>query len=301
MTRTADLPPGLTQRPLTTDDAAALAALITAQELHDVGVADADEADILADWKQPSFDLSSRTLGVFDGDRLVAFGELCGGGHADTAVLPERRGRGIGSAIAGWLVDSARDHGWPEVGMSVPQGGAGDRLLADLGFDLRWEAWDLALPPGAEIEARPLPAGFALRDSTEADHRAVWTLVEDAFGEFADRPRAELDDFGARVWGRPGFEPWNLRLVTDPDGELVGVTNVVLSGDVGFVQRIAVRRDLRGRGLAAAMLADAFALARSHGATNSGLSTDSRTGALGLYEKVGMQVASTWVNRSRTL
>ena len=34
------------------------------------------------------------------------------------------------------------------------------------------------------------------------------------------------------------------------------------------------------------------------GATVSELSTDSRTGALGLYEKVGMQVTSTWVNRA---
>jgi hypothetical protein len=46
------------------------------------------------------------------------------------------------------------------------------------------------------------------------------------------------------------------------------------------------------------MLVDAFAVARAHGATRSGLSTDSRTGALGLYEKVGMVVASNWVNRA---
>ena len=30
----------------------------------------------------------------------------------------------------------------------------------------------------------------------------------------------------------------------------------------------------------------------------SELSTDSRTGALGLYEKVGMKVTSTWVSRA---
>ena len=34
--------------------------------------------------------------------------------------------------------------------------------------------------------------------------------------------------------------------------------------------------------------------ARVHGATRSELSTDSRTGALSLYEKVGMEVSSTW-------
>jgi hypothetical protein len=30
----------------------------------------------------------------------------------------------------------------------------------------------------------------------------------------------------------------------------------------------------------------------------AGLSTDSRTGALGLYEKVGMEVTSVWLNRA---
>jgi hypothetical protein len=44
------------------------------------------------------------------------------------------------------------------------------------------------------------------------------------------------------------------------------------------------------------LLADSFAAARAHGATRSELSTDSRTGALSLYEKVGMVVTSTWVN-----
>ena len=75
-----------------------------------------------------------------------------------------------------------------------------------------------------------------------------------------------LEDFASRVWGRPGFEPWNLRLVHDAEGALVGATQVYLSGDAGYVARIAVRRDRRGLGLARAMLVDAFALARAHGA-----------------------------------
>ena len=32
-----------------------------------------------------------------------------------------------------------------------------------------------------------------------------------------------------------------------------------------------------------------------------GWATDTRTGALGLYEKVGMRVADTWVNRGIAL
>ena len=52
---------------------------------------------------------------------------------------------------------------------------------------------------------------------------------------------------------------------------------------------------------ARALLVDAFARARDHGATVSELSTDSRTGALGLYEHVGMRVTQTWRHWMRDL
>jgi ribosomal protein S18 acetylase RimI-like enzyme len=73
---------------------------------------------------------------------------------------------------------------------------------------------------------------------------------------------------------------------------------ILLADEVGFVEKVAVRKDLRGLGLGQALLADAFAQARAHGAARSELSTDSRTGALGLYEKVGMEVTSVWVHRA---
>ena len=69
------------------------------------------------------------------------------------------------------------------------------------------------------------------------------------------------------------------------------------TGTTGYVDRLAVRRDQRHRGLAQALLVDSFAQARAHGTTTSELSTDSRTGALGLYEKVGMVTDQIWVNR----
>ena len=109
------------------------------------------------------------------------------------------------------------------------------------------------------------------------------------------------DDWAARVVRRPGFEPWHLRLACDPGGEVVGVGYVFVSGEYGYVPTLAVRRDQRGLGLARALLVDCFAVAREHGASRSELSTDSRTGALGLYERVGMRVTSTWVHRAIAL
>ena len=181
-------------------------------------------------------------------------------------------------------------------------GSPGDRLLETLGFDVWWEVWELFLPEGAAIPTRPLPPGHLLREAIPDDYPACWTLFEDTFLEWADRDRQPYDDFLASVVGRPGFEPWHLRVVTDPGGELVGAVNVVMfAGDEAYVNKVSTRADRRGQGIAQALLANAFAVARAHGATRSGLSTDSRTGALGLYEKVGMQVTSTWLMRGTEL
>lgn len=293
---------GYTQRPLRTGDAPAVTELMAAQELHDVGEVVIEEADIVADWQRPSYDVSRTSVGVFAGGRLVGFAEITGGDRGAAAVHPDHRGRGLGTALARWMQDLARELGRPVVGMPVPQGSASDRLLAALGYHVRWTSWVLELPEGARVPDRALPEGYALREATEADHEAVWTVQEDAFLEWSERDREPFEDWRAGVPLRPGFEPWNLRVVTDPAGEVVALALIHLAGEgearEGFVDRLATRRDQRGRGLAQALLVDAFAAARAHGAVRSTLSTDSRTGALGLYEKVGMRVDSVWVNRA---
>jgi mycothiol synthase len=283
---------------LTLSDSAGVFAVMAAQERHDVGEVSLEEADIVADWQRPSYDVSASTIGVFDGDRLVGYAEVMSGDRGDAAVDPAYRGRGIGTALATWMQERAREGGATVVGMPVPQGSAGDQLLEALGYHVRWESWELQLPEGTEVPARPLPKGYRIRQAAAVEHPACWQVVEDAFLEWSERARMPLDDWLAGVVGRPGFEPWHLRVVTDPVDEVVGVTHVYLAGEEGYVPKIAVRADQRGRGLAQAMLVDAFAVAREHGAVRAGLSTDSRTGALGLYEKVGMRVTSTWVNRA---
>jgi mycothiol synthase len=296
------LPEGYTHRPLRLDDAAAVTAVMAAQERHDVGEVVIEEADIVADWQRPSYDVARTSVGVLHGDRLVGYAEITGGDRGDAAVHPDHRGRGIGTALARWMQDLARAQGTPVVGMPVPQGSPSDRLLEALGYHVRWTSWVLELPDGATVPERPLPDGYALREATEADHEAVWTVQEDAFLEWSERDREPFEDWRAGVPLRPGFEPWNLRVVTDPAGDIVAIALIHLNGEgtdrEGYVDRLATRRDQRGRGLAQALLVDAFAAARERGAVRSTLSTDSRTGALGLYEKVGMEVTSVWLNRA---
>jgi mycothiol synthase len=295
-----DLPAGLTAAPYTADDLDAVFAVAAAQQQHDIGRVDVETADFEADWQRSSFDFATMTMGVYDGDTLVAFGELIGAGRGEAGVLPAYRRRGIGTALAHWLEDAARAQGYTEIRGPVPEGSDGDRLLEKLGYDLRWTSWVLQLPEGATVPHRDLPPGYAIRAATPDDYEAVWNVVEDAFLEWSVREREPFEDFLAVTVRRPGHEPWMLRVVTDPTGEVVGTAMLVMAGDPveeGYVERLAVRQDQRGRGLAQALLVDAFEQGRAHGAPRSGLSTDSRTGALGLYEKVGMVVTDVWVNR----
>jgi GNAT superfamily N-acetyltransferase len=303
-----DLPDGLTAAPYTVEALDAVFAVAAAQQQHDIGRVDVERADFEADWARPSFDFASMTMGVYDGDRLVAFGELIGANRGEVGVHPEYRRRGIGTALARWMEGAAREHGYTAIGGPVPQGSDGDRLLEKLGYGVRWTSWVLQVPAGATIPHRDVPDGYEIRAATPDDHEAVWNVVEDAVLEWSVRDREPFEDFIATVVRRPGHEPWMLRVVTDPSGEVVGTASLVMAEDgasgeltAAYVERLAVRKDQRGRGLAQALLVDAFEQGRQHGAPRSGLSTDSRTGALSLYEKVGMVVTDTWVNRGISL
>ncbi|WP_310529736.1 GNAT family N-acetyltransferase [Nocardioides sp.] len=293
------LPEGLTTRPLTRADSRILFDLIAAQEREDTGEVDIEEADLVSDWAKPSYDLSASSVAVFDGDLLVAYAELMGADRADAAVLPAYRGRGIGTWLAAWLRALGRSRGASVVGQPVPEGSAGDLLLAALGYRIRWTSWILQLPEGRQIPTRDLPPGYVVREALEADLEPAHDVLEDAFLEWSERDREPYEDFAASTFGRPGFAPWNFRVAVDPAGAVVATALVFISTEspTAYVSRLAVRRDQRNRGLAQALLVDSFAAGREHGATVSELSTDSRTGALGLYEKVGMVTTGVWVNR----
>jgi mycothiol synthase len=273
--------------------------VMAAEEEHDLGSVEIEEADIVGDWQRPSFDVAASTVGVFDGERLVAYAEVTDPWRADGAVHPAYRGRGLGTELAAWTRGLAKARGSDVVGTPVPEGSPGDQLLESLGYFVRWTSWILRLPEGKEIEPQPMPEGFTIRTAEgEADHHAAHEVVEDAFLEWSERDRQSFEDFAATSLLRPGFEPWHLRLAVDPEGEPVGVCLLMVSDDVGYVDSLAVRRDRRGLGLARALLVDAFGNAREDGASRAEIATDSRTGALGLYEKVGMVVTSTWLHRA---
>jgi ribosomal protein S18 acetylase RimI-like enzyme len=302
---------GLTTRPLVHADLPAVLDLMVADEQAVLGEPMIELEDLEADWQRPSYDAEQDSVGVFDGGRLVAYGEVYQGRRAEITVHPQECGRGIGSALMRWSWRRAREAGGALVGQSVPdQAHQAVALFRRNGYSPLWTSWFLALPAGGRLPSVGLPAGYAIRPFRPgADEHAAYRVIEDAFSEWPDRDPSGYDDWAATVLGRPGFEPWHLSLAVrttdagdaEPVEEVVGACHLFLTGDTGWVNQVAVAAGHRRRRLAQALLAHAFAEARRHGASRAELATDSRTGALGLYQHLGMQVTLAFTHWARPL
>ena len=297
-----DLPAGYDARSADPSDAEAVMGVVAACERHDSGEVLIELEDIVSDWQRPSLDLARHSVVVSRQEELVACGEVSKGRRAEVYVLPGHRARGIGSALMRWTRDVARACGGSLVGQTIPDSLTDARnLFQGNGYEPLWTSWILQLPEGASLLDGDLPPGAQFRDFVPGrDDRCAYHIIEDAFNEWPDRQPTSYDDWEAGVLKRPGFQPWHLQLVTEKD-EVVGVCNASVTAGVGWVDQIAVRRDSRGRGIAKAMLMRAFRQARAHGALRCELSTDSRTGALGLYEHVGMVVRASYVHWAKPL
>jgi GNAT superfamily N-acetyltransferase len=303
----SDLPVGLVTRPLERTDLPGVLDVMDAHERLVLEEPMIELGDLEADWQRPSFDPRTDTVGVFDGDRLIAYGEVYQARRAEIYVHPEWFGRGIGTALMRWSWRLVREAGADLVGQTVPDGAldAVD-LLRRHGYSPLWTSWMLELPADQPLPRVEVPAGYAIRSFRPgSDEQAAYRVVEDAFNEWPDRDPSSYGDWAAGVLGRPGFEPWQLFLAVRTEAgtaseEVVGVCHLVLSGGSGWVNQLAVAAPHRGKRLAQALLAVAFAAARERGSPRGELSTDSRTGALGLYEHIGMRVTAAftqWVRR----
>lgn len=303
--RSIELPAGVTARPLTTDDAQAVVDLVGSCELADLGEVFVEIEDVWSDWERPGFDLAMDSLAVEEDGRLVAVAEVFKGRRAEVNVHPDHQGRGIGAALLHWTWEQGARHGSDRIGETVSdRNERAASLFRAHGYDVLYHSWVLELPPESAVPDAPPPSGVHVREFREGqDERVVFQVIEDAFNEWPDRSPSTYDDWVPGVIGRGGFAPWQLLVATRAAAhgeEVVGACHLVLSGDEGWVNQIAVHREHRGQGVARALLSRSFGVAREHGATRFGLATDSRTGALGLYERLGMQVRlsfSHWFRR----
>ncbi len=131
-----------------------------------------------------------------------------------------------------------------------------------------------------------LPAGISIRQYREDDSRGVHRVIDAAFTEWPGRDPEPYEVWASMIPAHPAFRPDLSPLAFDGD-EVVGA---VISYDYpdageGWISQLATKATHRHRGIAQALLRTAFGWFRERGRTVAGVSTDSRTGALGLYEK----------------
>jgi ribosomal protein S18 acetylase RimI-like enzyme len=158
-----------------------------------------------------------------------------------------------------------------------------------------------------ELDEEPpiasLPDGLRFRDLEPGrDDRALFDLIDTAFDEWPDRESHGFENWAASTLRREEVKPGLAPLVVDGD-RIVGASLTFDYGelDEGWIQQLAVDAAYRGRGLGAALLRENFRRFRNVGRHRAGLSTDSRTGALGLYEHVGMTVRASYTRYAKAL
>jgi mycothiol synthase len=292
----------ITTRSLSVDDLEAVFRLITACEETANGVSDIDPEDVRADWARPGFDLATDAVAVCDGDRIVAAAEVFKN-RADVNVHPNFEGLGIGAWLLRWTEERSRALGRPKVGQTLADSERGAaELLQRNGYRYGHTSWMLAIRMDARPADPELPDGISVRTFVPgADDRATYRVVEDAFNEWPNREPASFDEWATLTIRRGDFEPELLQLAMEGE-QVVGVVfSIDYPEDDGWIQQVAVAATHRHRGIARALLQRAFAMSWDRGDRACGLSTDSRTGALGLYEKVGMHVVRSYTNYAKEL
>jgi len=163
------------------------------------------------------------------------------------------------------------------------------------GFTPRHTSWILQMDHPTEPPTADPPTGIEIRAiQMPNEEDQTLEMFETAFSEFDDRLPTPLDDWRASVTQRAGFEPDDL-VVAVEGARVVGGAFLIDSEEI-WIDKLAVAATYRHRGIARALLGTAFRRSFDRGYDHTSLSTDSRTGALTLYERVGMRVTRSFTN-----
>jgi GNAT superfamily N-acetyltransferase len=297
-------PNGMSTRGALSDDIERVTELVRVAEAHDLGQAMLTADDLDSAWKRPGLDLDKDVILVLDGQDLVAYGEVPGWRCFGT-VRPDRRSRGIGSALLAWIEHRAleRTPATEEVrvGQTIGDGASGSiELFQRNDYQPRHTSWILTLPPDVDLSSAGTATGIMIRPYRPGEEPTIFTVVEDAFNEWPNREPSTFETWRSMTVERTDFDS-SLLYVAVEDDVIVGTATGLHYPDGGWVEQLAVRATHRRRGIARALLAAVFDEFRDRGETRLGLSTDSRTGALDLYLRLGMVIESSFTHWSKLL
>lgn len=313
-----------TLRPLEYADIPAHAALLAAVQAGDGTPEHRSEEDLREEYDSPGVELGADIVGAFDGADLVGFAGVLARStegnplrvHLEGAVRPDRRGEGIGTTLVAAMLaraDAVHAEREPTNSARYTLGGLTSdtpqqSLLTAAG--LRPERWSFTMRtplPGLDLDSPArVPDGYRLLTYTAAYEDALREAHNEAF---LDHP--DFTPWTAALWrqwivGSRGFRPaLSLVLTADDDpGRVVAYVQTDESDAYfaatgrreGHIARVGTRRELRGRGVATALLHESLRRFRAAGLDEASLEVDAAnpTGALGIYERAGFVVEQRW-------
>ncbi|MGZ4409908.1 MAG: N-acetyltransferase family protein [Gaiellaceae bacterium] len=301
---TIPLPEGYAWRRVAPTDLPLVQELLDTCEAADTGETRAHQLDVVAEGRQPRVDIERDYLLIVSSDgALAAFGWLfhfeSGNCICEPNVHPEHRAAALEGPLLTALESRASDlgHGHeadPSRRLDVwCESVRGDRraMLGARGYAKVRDFLIMRIELAQGFASPVLPSGLTVRSFRPGvDERALHKATEEAFAEHFHFEPSTFDEFCGTLAARK-VNP-DLWLVAWDGDEVAGeVLSLERAGDV-YVESVSVRKPWRGRGLALALLLNAFARlhARGHDAVFLGLDAENATGALQLYQKAGMRV-----------
>ncbi len=311
-----NIPDGFIVRPAVMGDLKSAVDLFNACSLQLLGVRQHDLHEQEVEWKTPMFNLETDTRVVFTpkGD-LIGYAEVWDAekpyirARSWGRVHPDYRGRGIGTALLTWEEERAREaiaKAPAEAKVSLGHGvnsrdESAKELLETHGFEVVRHFWRMEVVLDGQIRVPQWPEGISLRTfDPESDLLPVVNAIRDEFKDhwgFFDTPlEQELELWNHWTTEDNEFDPtlWFLAM----DGEEIAGTALCWpknaeDPEMGWVDVLGVGRPWRRRGLAVALLDNAFAEFAKRGKSKVGLGVDatSLTGANRVYERAGMHPA----------
>jgi mycothiol synthase len=210
---------------------------------------------------------------------------------------------------ADWLLETATrraqelagENGYSEAvieaGLRKPSE-VSQELLAAHGFEHSITFHLMRTDHTAPVVLPDLPAGakLAVGAYDDATRHAAYDVLASGFDEDAAVAMPPYEEWVRKYDAWKAFD-WSQLLVIELDGRAVAaaVNSNRLYPNAGYVVRLSVVPDARGRGLARWLLLYTFAAAAAAGleATMLHVDTTGAQPALGLYESVGMRAVSS--------
>jgi ribosomal protein S18 acetylase RimI-like enzyme len=283
-------------RPFADDDAPAVAALLAAEEERFYGrPGRLTGADVL------TFRQYAKEAWVWEDDGRIAASATYGihGEAANIRGVVGDKERGLGAEILARGEAFARAEGMMKILTGAPEPDAAARALFESrGYREARRFYEMAIELTEEPPAPVVPAGLVVDELREDEYEAFYGALNEAFAEHWEWHPQPFEEWLERRQGQHRDEHGPVWFVVRDGDEVAAITrnDVSLAGG-GYVGAIGVRPAWRGRGLAKALLHRTFAEFWRRGTTRVTLDVDSQneTGAVKLYERVGMHVEACGV------